>query len=74
VEKQDAAQIERTAHSFRGCLASFNAKPAVDISGQLEIMSRQQTMTDPSRLIDQLVVEIEALVPHLERIAKQISG
>ena len=72
--QQDNAVLGRIAHSFRGCLASFNATPAVDLAIEIEKLARFQPMAELISLIDQLDCEIQALVPHVERVAKQISG
>jgi HPt (histidine-containing phosphotransfer) domain-containing protein len=74
LQQQDSAVLERTAHSFRGTLASFNATPAVKVATELEKQARFQPMGDLNALIDQLDSEIKALVPHVERVRKQFSG
>ena len=74
LQQQDSAVLERTAHSFRGTLASFNATPAVKVATELEKQARFQPMGDLNALIEQLDSEIKALVPHVERVRKQFSG
>lgn len=74
VEQEDIALIERTAHSFKGSLASFTAEPAVRVAADLEMRARNHRVTGISAEIDSLEREIRALVPHLKIVALSVSG
>ncbi len=74
VTADDAAVIERTAHSFRGSLACFAAEPAVRVAGDLEARARNLQLDGIAREIDSLETEIRAITPHLVAIASSLSG
>jgi HPt (histidine-containing phosphotransfer) domain-containing protein len=65
---------ERTAHSFKGALASFAAEPAVRVAADIEVRARNRRLTGISAEIDSLEREIEVLVPHLKIVAVSVSG
>lgn len=73
VEQGDAALIERTAHSFKGSLASFSAEPAIRVAADLETRARNHRLTGIAPEIDSLEREIQALVPHLKIVAAGVS-
>ena len=73
-EQGDAALTERTAHSFKGALASFAAEPAVRVAADIEVRARNRRLTGISAEIDSLEREIEVLVPHLKIVAVSVSG
>jgi len=74
LEQGDAALIERTAHSFKGSLASFAAEPPVRVAADLEMCARNRRVTGISAEIDSLEREIRTLVPHLKIVALSVSG
>lgn len=73
VEQNDAALTERTAHSFKGSLATFSAEPAIRVAADLEMRARNRRLTGISPEIDSLEREIRALVPHLKIVAARVS-
>ena len=73
VPSHDATTIERTAHSFRGTLASFAAEPAVRVAANLEIRARNQQLNGIAHEIDLLETEILSLTQHLVPIANSLT-
>jgi len=73
VSQKDAGLTERTAHGFKGSLASFAAEPAVRVAADLESRARQQKLEGMSPDIDSLEREIGVLVTHLKVIAASVS-
>ncbi|MDD2884007.1 MAG: response regulator [Dechloromonas sp.] len=71
--EQDAALCERTAHSLRGTLASFEAEPAIRVAADIELRARSGDLSGLTPEIDSLAQEIRRLAPHLQRIAEQFS-
>ncbi|MDP3538266.1 MAG: response regulator [Azonexus sp.] len=69
----DSALVERTAHSFRGTLASFAADPAIRVAGDLEIRARNRQLDGIIVEIDSLEREIRTLCSHLKLVATQVS-
>ena len=69
----DAPMTERSAHSFKGALASFAAEPAIRIAADLEVKARKLNLAGFSAEIDALEREIGFLVPHLKVIAVSVS-
>ncbi|MGE5471042.1 MAG: response regulator, partial [Bacteroidota bacterium] len=65
----DAALVERTAHSLRGVLATFNADPAARVAGDIEAHAREHLFTDIPPKIAALAGEIAVLAASLRERA-----
>ncbi|UCV11618.1 response regulator [Dechloromonas denitrificans] len=66
----DAATLERLAHSFRGSLACFAAEPAVRVASSLEVRAKNVQLDGIAQEIDSLETEIRAISRHLVAISK----
>ncbi len=73
-EDSDAAQVERTAHSFKGTLASFHAEPAIRLAKEIESQARQGNLENLQGQIDDLEDELKTLAVHLTLVVRQDSG
>ena len=69
VNNQDAPNVERTAHSLKGTLATFCAEPAKRVAADLEIRARNKNLEGMTPDIDSLQREIQLLEPHIRAIS-----
>ena len=74
ISSHDAALAERTAHSFKGSLASFCAEPAIRVAGDLESRARSQHLEGLSNEINSLEQELKLLEPHLKAVVGTLNG
>jgi len=72
-DEGDAAQVERTAHSFKGTLASFHAEPAIRLAKEIESQARQGNLENLQSQIDGLEDELETLAVQLTLVVRQDS-
>lgn len=61
VSKNDSHALERAAHSLKGSVGAFCAKPAFDAALKLEMMGRENNLTDAKNVYTVLEKEIERL-------------
>jgi len=61
VERGDAGQLARFAHTLRGAMSTLGAEEAFHEAGQLEQAAKQGRLHDAGSLIAQLEVEVERL-------------
>ena len=73
VDDQDAQTAERTAHSFKGTLATFCADPAMRVAADLEVRARNKDLEGMTPDVDSLQREIQLLEPHIRAIAIRLS-
>ena len=73
VDDQDAQTAERTAHSFKGTLATFCADPAMRVAADLEVRARNKDLEGMTPDVDSLQREIQLLEPHIRAIAIKLS-
>ena len=65
--KNDAASLERAAHSMKGLVANFDAALAKEAAQQLETSAKQRDIAEVSGLIESLKQAADELAEHLER-------
>ncbi|MEM9691055.1 MAG: response regulator [Myxococcota bacterium] len=70
VEKGDAAEVQRIAHSMKGALGNFGAGVACDVACQLETMGEQGALEHASDALHHLRRELDHLLPPLHRFAR----
>ena len=63
----DAASLERAAHSMKGLVANFDAALAKEAAQQLETSAKQRDIAEVSGLIESLKQAADELAEHLER-------
>lgn len=68
IEKNDMNALESAAHSIKGSVGVFCAKPAFDVALKLEMMGRENNMSEACEAYKVLSVEIERLCRALETI------
>jgi len=72
--KDDPPLLERTAHSLRGVLATFNAGPAARLAGEIEQCARQHQFEPIAEKTAALEHEIATLAVEVKKLADQFSG
>ena len=70
----DAASLERAAHSMKGLVANFDAMVARDIAQHIETAAKQRDMATAKGLIDGIKQAASELAEHLERYRQSESG
>ena len=74
LESQAYVELRRFAHTLKGCLRYFGKTRAGDLSGQLEIMARDQQIEGATKLFAELQIELAALLPELKAFAASPSS
>jgi CheY-like chemotaxis protein len=64
-----ARELEVAAHSFKGAIGTFAAKPAFDAASRLEAMGRDNRMDGASQAFKNLEIEIDRLQSALAAIS-----
>ena len=67
--KADASALERAAHTVKGCVANFGAKPAFEAALELEMAGRKRDLQEAGRLWERLRDAIGQLTPELSTVA-----
>jgi signal transduction histidine kinase/HPt (histidine-containing phosphotransfer) domain-containing protein len=65
IEKGDAYQLERAAHSLKSALGTIGAKSAWTLAGELETMGRTSRLDEAASILQQLTAELERLTAFL---------
>jgi PAS domain S-box-containing protein len=65
LSKGDANQLERVAHTIKGSVGNFAARPALEAAKRVEQIGRDGNMTDAEDACKALEEEIERLTPAL---------
>jgi HPt (histidine-containing phosphotransfer) domain-containing protein len=68
LERRDALQVERSAHSIKGSVANFGAKRAVDAAYQIEQLGRGQKLDSVAELLHTLELALLALQTELAQL------
>ncbi len=71
VARANAKDIERAAHSMKGCVANFGAKPAFDAALALEMAGRQNNLAEAGPLLARLEEAIGRLKPELSALVNR---
>jgi CheY-like chemotaxis protein/HPt (histidine-containing phosphotransfer) domain-containing protein len=64
----NAAQLERTAHSFLGSCGNLGCRRMADICARLEVLGRSGSTEGAPELVRALKEELAAVRPHLEAL------
>jgi len=65
MESQAYPELRRFAHTLKGCLRYFGKTQAGKLSGQLEVMGREENIESATKLFADLQAELNALLPEL---------
>jgi HPt (histidine-containing phosphotransfer) domain-containing protein len=68
VERQDAAALERSAHTLKGSVSNFGARSATEAALDLELMGRRKALHLAPRVVETLKGELDALHSVLVRL------
>lgn len=68
IEKNDRNALESAAHSIKGSVGVFSAKPAFEAALELEMMGRENNLSEAYEAYKVLSIEIERLRRALETI------
>ena len=66
--KGDPEALERSAHSLKGSVANFEAKPAVEAALKLEAMGRARKLDRAKAALTELEAILDALHPELVQL------
>jgi HPt (histidine-containing phosphotransfer) domain-containing protein len=64
----DPDALERSAHSLKGSVANFEARPAVEAAMKLEALGRAGRLDSAEAALSELEAILEALQPELEQL------
>jgi CheY-like chemotaxis protein len=68
IAEQDAARLERAAHTLRGSVSNFSAPAVVAALEQLESMGRTGVLTDAAAMFETLTAALEQLKTALGKL------
>jgi CheY-like chemotaxis protein len=68
IKKQDAAALQRVAHTLKGALANLSAVGAAAIAAELETMGRAAELADAQATLDRLGIELPNVTRALEAL------
>lgn len=71
LESGDAEALERSAHSLKGSVANFEARPAVEAALRLEAMGRNRNLDRAPTVFTELEAVLRALHPELISLSNQ---
>ena len=66
MKNKDGRSLELSAHTLKGALASFSAKPSVEAAGKLELAGRDRDFERAEQIRQVLDLELNRLIPELE--------
>jgi CheY-like chemotaxis protein len=66
ISQKDADQLQRTAHSLKGCLVNFGVGPAIEAALWLEMIGREGDLTEAEQAYANLEALLRPLRPALE--------
>ncbi len=69
LNRADSRALERTAHSLKGCVGNFGAKPALDAAFDLEQSGRAQDLARVGPALARLDEALRQLMPELAAVA-----
>jgi two-component system, sensor histidine kinase and response regulator len=73
-EAEDAASLERAAHSLKGLVANFDAMYARDLAQRMEFAAKERDLTTASGLISNLKTAASDLATELENYRNSLSS
>jgi HPt (histidine-containing phosphotransfer) domain-containing protein len=68
IKKNDAAMIRQTAHTIKGAVSNFGAKPAFEAAFHLEKIGENGDLSGAENAFTALKVELERLEQELKKI------
>jgi two-component system sensor histidine kinase/response regulator len=71
IAAQDTRGLERAAHTLKGAVGNFGARPTQELAHQLEKLGRAGQLTDATLLLSQLEHQFTLLNPALEALTKK---
>ena len=71
IQRSDAALLERSAHTLKGAVANFGAKPAFEAAYRLEVMGQQSKFARAAEACIELEKEIGRLNQALAQFARE---
>ena len=66
VEEKNMAEVRRNAHTLKGSARIFSAEPLVDAAARIEMMGKDQDLSEIDDALISLDVEIDRLLPALD--------
>jgi two-component system, sensor histidine kinase and response regulator len=72
VVDDDAARLQRVAHTLKGAVGNFGATAAVDLALILERMGRDGDLSDATPVAEELATELCRVEPKLARFAEKL--
>ncbi|HEY6328927.1 MAG TPA: Hpt domain-containing protein [Blastocatellia bacterium] len=72
VAGHDAVALARTAHSLKGVVANFVARPALDAARAIELISHNGNLRDAEEAYTKLAFEIARLHQALQEFVKTV--
>jgi HPt (histidine-containing phosphotransfer) domain-containing protein len=70
IQRDDAAKLERSAHTLKGSVSNFGAAGATDAAYQLELLGRRRRMEEAPEALRALELHFSALAPALESMVQ----
>jgi len=70
IDRRDCEKLRIAAHTLKGSVANFVSRPAVEAAHQLELMGREQNLTDAEAGYARLDGEIRRLADFLRAITR----
>ncbi len=67
IEKNDAAKIAQVAHTIKGAVGNFGAKPAFEAALRLEGIGKSENLSEAVGAFDALKGELERLEQELKK-------
>lgn len=74
IERGDAKELRRAAHTVKGTVGTFGARAAFDMATELETMGRTGDMNGAAAICQRLSESIERLHPALTALTQDDSG
>ena len=74
IDRQDAAAVQRGAHTLKGAAGNFRAEPIVELSKQIEILAKQNELGPVTDLFQELTKRLVELDSELEAFLRTQSG
>ena len=70
IARQDAAALERAAHTLQGAVSNFCTPAATAVVGELETMGRDGVLEGASAACEALETALRQLMPALARLSE----
>ena len=69
ISRGDAATLEREAHTMKGRMAFFGIEAIREQAANLEQLGRQTMLEDADRLLDEVEMAIQAVLPEFQALS-----